>query len=391
MSTTSLYIKEKKIHFLARYGKLLKTVQGLWTTDSVCSDDNGAFIGDVAVGLGHITSIGGIEMAPTIQYREISNMIERAAMNDIIVEIYPTNFCQDCQCPLSNETPEMELNYTMCTNYSICTFCGLTQFTRTAMLAKLENTALQNTTKKKSYRNRNLERIYGKIQEIGSKFPYQFLGLRAIISSARFKLIAFSNSVPKLPHGGDAFAGACFFAAACEFRNSRFGRGQIPVTLEIIALFSSDCENSTKQFGTKINTTSDRILTLVKKLITRGLCTDNIPELKRMELFHNRIQKKIMLNCASKPLLRFKMVQECAIAISDVQYEQGNRSVGTVEGTGILVGDLVESCNGIRIAITSNVNDLIETIRKYEENNKMVILTIQRESTRRKSTKKRKR
>ena len=267
----------------------------------------------------------------------------------------------------------------------------MTQFTTAAAVAKLENTALQTTTKKKSYRNRNLKRIYSKIQEIGSKFPYRFVGLRAIISSARFKLIEFANLVPKLPHGGDAFAGACFFAAACEFQNSRFGRGQIPVTLEIIALLASDCENSTKQFGTKINTTNDRILTLVKKLIIKGLCTDNIPELKRMELFHNCIQKKIMLNSASKPLIRFKIVQECAIAISDVQYEQGACSIGIGGGTGFFVGDLVEYCNGIRIAITTNVIDLIETIRKSEENNKTVILTIRRKSTRRKSTKKRKR
>ena len=141
----SVTLSEKKIFFLARYGRLSKTVQGLWTTDSVCSDDNGAFIDDVAVGLGHITSIGDIKIDPTMQYHEIYNMIERAAMDDIIVEMYPTIFCQDCQCPFSNDTPEVELNY------NLCTFCGLTQFTKMATLAKLENTALLTTTTKKTY------------------------------------------------------------------------------------------------------------------------------------------------------------------------------------------------------------------------------------------------
>jgi hypothetical protein len=380
----SVTLSEKKIYFLARCGKLSKTAQGLWTTHSVCSDDNCASIDDIPVGLGHITSIGDIKIDLTMQYHEIYNMIERAAMDDIIVEMYPTIFCQDCQCPFSNDTPEVELNY------NLCTFCGLTQFTTTAVLAKMENTALQTTTNKMSYRNRNLKRIYSKIQEIGSKFPYQFVGLRAIVSSARFKLIEFANSVPKLPHGGDAFAGACFFAAACEFRNSQFGRGQIPVTLEIIALLASDCENSTKQFGTKINTTNDRILTLVKKLIIQGLCTDDIPELKRMELFRKCTykRKKIPLNSASKPVLQFEDSGQGIVVISSVQYKEGSE---IVEGSGFLVGDFVEKCNGMCIAANMNVIDVVETIRKAEDNNKIVILTIRRKSTRRKSTKKRKR
>jgi hypothetical protein len=371
MSATSLYINEKKIYFIARCGKISKTAQGLWTTGSVCPKD-GAYIGSVPVGLGHITSIGGISVDHTTQYSEVFNMIERSDMYDIIIEKYPTFFCQDCQCPLSNETPEVELNYTC------CIFCGLTQFTKTAAVAKLENTALQNISGKKTYRARNLKRIYLKIQEIGSKFSYQFEGIRAIISSARSKLLDFYNSAKKLPHGGDAFAGACFFAAACELRKSRFGRGQSLATLETITLFASDCKNSTKQFGTKINTTSDRILTLVKRLVIQGLCTGDIPELKRMELFRNCTQKRILLKSASKPVIRLKDRQEGAIVISGVLLTSGDSFVGDV----FLVGDYIEKCNGVCLAANMNVTDVIKTIQKAIDNNKLVTLTIRRKSSR---------
>jgi hypothetical protein len=179
-----------------------------------------------------------------------------------------------------------------------------------------------------------------------------------------------------LPHGGDAFAGACFFAAACELRKSRFGRGQSLATLETITLFASDCKNSTKQFGTKINTTNDRILTLVKKLVIQGLCTGDIPELKRMELFRNCTQKKILLKSAS--VIRLKDGQEGAIVISGVLLTSGDSFVGDV----FLVGDYIEKCNGVCLKANMNAIGVIKTIQKAIDNNKFVTLTIRRKSSR---------
>jgi|TARA_B110000208_G_C11731701_1_gene416673 hypothetical protein len=358
----SISVIETKSSFLARCGYLRKTKQGLWTTGSVFSQgDTDAFIDGVPVGLGHIRSISMHDIPLTIDHTSLVNLIENMKRNEKIIEEYPTVFCQDCLSPFPDT-----INNNIEFNYNVCTFCGLTQFIGPKTPKKIKLQSCQ-----KSHRQYNLIHIDGVISDIGSKFAYQFVGIRAIISAARFKLIEYYNLFRKLPYGGNAFAGACFFAAVCEFRNSRFCHSDLPAKLETIALFASGGAASTKK-----QVTNKRILTLVHRLVIHGLCTDDIPELKRMELFHNCTQKIILLNFASKPVIRLKDSGQGAIVVSGK----------TGDNNGLLVGDFVEKCNGICIAANMSLAAVIETIRKAKDYNKMVTLTIQR-----KSTKKRKR
>jgi len=359
----SISVIETKSSFLARCGYLRKTKQGLWTTGSVfCQGDTGAFIDGVPVGLGHIRSISNTAVSLTIDHTSLVNLIENMKRNEKIIEEYPTVFCQDCLSPFPDT-----MNNNIEFNYNMCTFCGLTQFIGPETPKKMK---LQFSCQK-SHRQYNLIHIDLKILDIGSKFSYQFVGIRAIISAARFKLIEYYNLFTKLPYGCNAFAGACFFAAVCDFRNSRFCHGDLPATLETIALFASGGAESPKK-----QVTNKRILTLVHRLVMNDLCTSDIPELKRMELFRTCTQKIILLNFASKPVIRLKDSGQGAIVISGE----------TGDNNGLLVGDFVEKCNGICIAANMSLAAVIETIRKAKDYNKMVTLTIQR-----KSTKKRKR
>lgn len=366
MSSTRLYIKEGKINYLARCGRIRKTAQGLWTTDSVKTqfeEENGAFIDGVPVGLGHIKSISDKVMDHTIEYTSMVMLIKNMKMNDEIVEEYPTVFCQDCMCPFPNTGSDIELNY------NTCRYCGLTQFTTTE---RPEMMRLQ-LMKHKSHRQYNLVRIDLKIQEIGSRFAYRFLGIRAIISSARSKLLQFYKSVAKFPSGGDAFAGACFFAAVCEFRLSRFGRGNSPASLDTITLFASNSKTGSKNFGTKNKVSSDRILTLVNALILKGLCIDNVPELNRMLLWKKCIQKKITFKTVSEIGIRLENSNHGAVVVSEVR----NRK----DTNGLLKGDLIEKCNGVNIDANADVCSVLEIIKNAKLNGRFV-LTIKRRRSR---------
>jgi Zn finger protein HypA/HybF involved in hydrogenase expression len=358
-------IIETKLLFLTRCGYLRKTEQGLWTTGSVFpqfEEDKGAFIEGVPVGLGHITSISGEVLDHTLEYVSMAMLINNMKMSDEIVEEYPTVFCHDCRCPFPDTGFDIEFNYNR------CTLCGSTQFTTPVNSEIMPQVGL---TCHKSHRQYNLKRIDLKIQKIGSRFAYRFVGIRAIISSARSKLLQLYKSVARLPSGGDALAGACFFAAVHEFRISRFGRGDSPATLETITLFASNSENHSKKFGTTNKVTSKRILTLVQMLIKKGLCNDHIPELKRMLLFSSRISKKIVLNGNS--VIRLKDSGCCGIFISGVK--RGDDS-------GFIVGDYIEKCNGLNIAATMSLSAIMKTIQKNKDNNKLVTLTIRRKSSR---------
>ena len=353
-------IVETKSSFLARCGYLRKTKQGLWTTGSVFSQgDDGAFISGIPVGLGHIISISNTAVSLTIEHASLVSLIENMKRNEKIIEEYPTVFCQDCLSPFP-DTMDSNIEF----NYNMCTFCGLTQFTgpETPQKMKLQLSG------QKSHRQYNLIHIDLKILDIGSRFPYQFTGIRAIISAARFKLIEYYNSVTKLPYGGNAFAGACFFAAVCEFRNSRFSRGDLLATLETIALFASSSGGAE---GPKKQITIERLLTLVKMLISQGLCTDDIPELKRMELFRNCKQKRFLLNFGDTPVIRLKDSCQGAIVISSVTRDSG-----------LLLGDFIEKCNGINLAATMSLSQVVQTIKKSKDNNKTITLTIRRKSSR---------
>ena len=356
-------ITESKLSLLARCGHLKKTAEGLWTTGSVFpqfEENKGAFIKGVPVGLGHITSISGAAPDHTLDYASMAMLIQNMKMSDEIEEQYPTVFCQDCHCPF----PDIGFDIVE-SNYNMCTFCGLTQFL-------MPETMKLQLTVYKSHREYNLERIDLQIQKIGSRFAYRFVGIRAIISSARSKLLQLYKSVARLPSGGDSLAGSCFFAAVHEFRISRFGRGDSPATLETITLFASNSENHSKKFGTTNKVTSKRILTLVQMLIKKGLCNDHIPELKRMLLFSSCISKKIVLNVNS--VIRLKDSGQGCIFISGMKR-------GNVD-SGFIVGDYIEKCNGLNLAATMSLAAIMKTIKKAKDKNKLVTLTIRRKSSR---------
>jgi hypothetical protein len=369
---TLVYIREKKKEYIARCGRIRKTAQGLWSTGSVFpqfEEDKGAFIGGVPVGLGHITSICGKATDPTIEYAAIVLLIKNMNMNDEIIEEYPTVFCQDCQCSFTTTNSDIEFNYNM------CTFCGLTQFTNIDPPQSTPGTT-DNHINAHSHRKYNLRRIDLKIQEIGNSFAYRFVGIRAIISSARSKLLQYYKLVLKLPSGGDAFAGACFFAAVHEFQVSRYGRGKLPVSLATIVLFASKHNKCSTEFGTRNKVTSNRILTLVKRLILNGLCIDGIPELNRMLLWKKCIQKTIM----------FKSVAEIGIGLENSNYGAVVISEYISDTVGVLKGDFIEKCDGVDIDANADVHSVLEIIKKAKLKG-LFTLTIRR----RKSNGKRKR
>jgi|TARA_B110000208_G_C11745486_1_gene421576 hypothetical protein len=319
------------------------------------------------VGLGHITSIDGNAIDSDLNYAHIFKLINFMQVKGKIIEEYPTRFCSQCLCSLvENPTPELELNYTS------CTFCGLTQL----VAPSLPNTSPEPMpSKPNSYQQNNLKRISNKITSIGNQFVSRFAGMTAIIAAAQSLLNRFYAQLgngSRMPNGGDSFAGACFYVAACgsEFQNSNSETGEL-FPLHLITLFASNLENPTNQYGTKIKVTSVRILQHVGKLIDCGLCNVDIPTYRRMKLLQQC--KSIQFHLRSTPLgISLKHSKNGATLINNVEYGS------SAAKSGLCVGDYIYRCNGLEIPCTLPLPFVLETIKKAMVNSEKWTLTILR-------------
>jgi hypothetical protein len=305
--------KEKKGAFRARGGQLSVNYDGRITSGSANLDgwnrinQGRPYIGGTPVGLGRVQSIGGHNVTNKTSLDEANAMLNNCQDADEIHEMYATSFCKNENCRRSADTFVNDESR----NESQCTKCGFTQKMASAKFSRSmndqgvvdrsqynhgpANAKLGDTvgcprpaSHTKPYHELNFIRIDKKIRRIADMFPI-FAGLETIERSARAKLETFyHNTHPdnpddndlKMPHGGAAFAAACFYAATLEFEaNPRRGGEKTPATLAVIRKFAqSELDKKYDHLGNC--TTRDvtpRIIVRHTKLLG-SLCQVEIPE-----------------------------------------------------------------------------------------------------------------
>jgi len=244
--------KEKKGAFRARGGQLSLNYDGRITSGSAKLDvwnrinQGDPYIGGTPVGLGRVQRIGEHNVTKKTSLDEANAMLNNCQGADEIHETYATNFCKNENCRRSADTFVNDESR----NQSTCVGCGFAQIMASAKFsrsmndqgdvdrsqynhgpanAKLGDTVgcPRPSSHTKPYHELNYIRIDKKISGIADAFPYPpFAGLKTIERSAHDKLKTFYYNLHpedaddndlKMPHGGAAFAAACFYAATLEF------------------------------------------------------------------------------------------------------------------------------------------------------------------------------
>lgn len=307
-------VKETKAAFLARGGAISVNNDGRLTSDSAKFDDwnrvnqGRPYISGVPVGLGRLTQIGDLEVGRNTSIEVVTAKLASCHGAEEIHEVYTTRFCKNDSCRRSSDTFINDERI----NDSVCTKCGFTQnmssakFTRSMndagvidrsqynhgpANAKLGDTVgCPRSTHKKPYHEQNYHRIDGKIRGIAEMFSPGFAGLDWIEKSARAKLKSFyynthddseSEHNQNMPHGGAAFAAACFYAAKLEFEaNPRRAGEKTPATLALIHRFAeSEVDKKFDHLGNRTTRSVTPLIILRYTELLGDLCQAEIPAL----------------------------------------------------------------------------------------------------------------
>ena len=307
-------VKETKAAFLARGGAIRVNNDGRLTSDSAKFDNwnrvnqGRPYISGVPVGLGRLTQIGDFEVVRNTSIDVVTAKLASCHGAEEIHEVYTTRFCKNDNCRRSSDT----FIHDERRNESICTKCGHTQkmssakFTRSMndagvidrsqynhgpANAKLGDTVgCPRSTQKKPYHEQNYNRIDGKIRGIAEMFAPGFNGLNTIEKSARAKLKSFyynthddseSEHNQNMPHGGAAFAAACFYAATLEFEANprREGSKTLATLAKIHEFAESEVDIKRDHLGNRTtrNVTPLIILRYTQLLRDDDLCHAEIP------------------------------------------------------------------------------------------------------------------
>ena len=279
--------------------------------------------------------------------------------------------------------------------------------------AKLGDTVgFPRPSHKKPYHELNYIRIDKKIRGITDMFTH-FAGLESIELSAKAKLKTFYYNLHpedaddndlKMPHGGAAFAAACFYAATLEFEARRGGE-KTPATLAVICKFAqSEIDKKYDQLGncTTTDVTPEIILRHTKLL--GNLCQAEIPAIGAQSLLwtsytsakeHGRMA--LLKECGARKPLYLPKKGEFGLEIDDTG--QGALVVSRVDNDkiayrqGFRVGDYILFFQDEEVKATDTVHILKDKIKKaMKETGRVELLFIvKRKNADAQPTRKRKR
>jgi len=311
--------KEKKAAFQARGGQLSINYDGRITSDSAKFDAwnrinlGRPYILGIPVGLGRVQRIGVHKITKKTSLEEANQILNNCHGAEEIHELYATRFCKNENCRRSADT---FINHES-RNQTTCSKCGFTQIMTSAKFsrsmndqgvvdrsqynhgpanAKLGDTVgCPRPSYKKPSHELNYIRIDKKIRRIADMFTHGFVGLESIERSAHAKLKTYYYNLHpdetddndlKMPHGGAAFAAACFYAATLEFEaNPRRGGEKTPATLALINKYAqSEVDKNYDHLGNCTTRSVTPLIILRHTQLLGDLCQAEIPALTSQSL-----------------------------------------------------------------------------------------------------------
>ena len=248
----------------------------------------------------YLHSIGGQHVKKTTTLRECEMMLSKISSCSELIIIHSTRKCNNCGRP-SWSFVKFEHK-----GHSTCRGCGVVQrliqhkFSLrlgedgTANKSQWDHTPGQDardcaiTTRngrrmfiKNPSHRRNWFRIAGKIEDL--THDWHFGAIESMIKSAKSKLKRYYYIIHdeshshhgKFPHGGAAFAAACFYCAVLEFEN-RVGH-KTPCTLPRIQEYAQGCRDKKNNRKCR-DVTNKKILDYARRLRRLNLCSVKIPD-----------------------------------------------------------------------------------------------------------------
>ena len=248
---------------------------------------------------GYIYKLNQRRALPKATVRQVRIALREAKPTDIIVEIYPTHFCTNCDAPAWFFVTRYEEGH--CT----CTKCGCVNrmrqenvqrhlnddgeldkgmsnitpgFDHNDTETRLNGKRIGTPGKKIPSHLRNYWRIRGTVEAIASRWVFN--GIDSLIRRAKIKLKRFYYTIKgydgKMPHGAAAIAAACFYATVLEHEHC-IGKRTI-CTLPAIQRSAQQSRDLKKGRNTR-NVTENTILRYTKILKRYGLCDAAVPEI----------------------------------------------------------------------------------------------------------------
>jgi hypothetical protein len=375
---------------------------------------------DVQKNWGHVDTVGGRKVRKDATAKQLQDAIDAAKPGAMIVELYPTVFCE-CEAPSWQFIEFYERGHRTCRKCGIChhmkqenfnlhlnedghqnksqwNFTPGMQANDTALYKRGRRLQLQG--QKTRSHLRNMWRIKSKIDDFTNR--WNFDAIEGIIRTAKAKLLCYYKTIhcweaeadsgyydvrEKLPHGGAALAATCFYIAILEFEE-RTNQKTI-CTLPAIAEFAQTLRD--KKVGRQTrDVTENVILRYAKRIKRRGYCSARIPEIgaktlqfkpQSAALEHARMA--IFNQCSP---VRFALPNEKSWGIDIEDTKQGVlaiKSVNTAKSgfkAGLRKGDYLFELNRQVLGVSTKPSQLEKMVSKVrqQKGKRVVEITIMR-------------
>lgn len=413
-----MYVPETIEEFNARNGAIVSTIDNRFTSDSLKFSKCKTNDKSKKVGSGYIVQIGDVSITKRTKIRTINRLLQESSPTVKIVEMYPTRFCSNCRRS-SWQFVEMERN-----GHATCRGCGTVQHSSKSNVGTLylnddghsnksmleftpgmdlHDTCLTKNGKRMDGGNqrptshlRNYWRIQKKVDGI-AQF-WHFVGIDSIVASAKHKLKKFyhmihdsvsSDNSRKMPHGGAALAGACFYCAVLEFEK-RTGYKTVCTLPAIQEMAQTEVDRSKCR---KTRDVTDLVLLKYAKILqNRGICHAIVPQIGAETL-------KFTSTSAGLEHSRMALFSECqpvkfhlpskaswGLTIGDthdgVLYVDNVETNGAAWNSGLRNGDYIFQLQGKTVVTTTAPVDFLRKVveTKKTTTEQQIALSIMRKN-----------